>query len=163
MLLAPLYEKPGKTRVSGLSCRSGRTLPTVELVLNGLAELRALLVRVERDLGGELGVEVGDVDRARHARLERRLDLLLHERAEVDVLREERVRLDRLGALPAEPLRGVARDEPGEDRARLVREVFRERQRVLRGRGVSSEGGWMRTDGQLTCRILSYILSVRSS
>jgi hypothetical protein len=131
MLLAPLYEKPGRGQRRGRPTRPAAAR-TVELVLDGLAELRALLVRVHRRLRGELGVEVGDVDGARHARLERRLDLLLHERAKVDVLGEERVRLDRLGALPAQSLRGVARDEPGEDRARLVGEVLRERERVLR-------------------------------
>jgi hypothetical protein len=42
----------------------GRKQFTIELVLNGLAELRTLLVRIHGRLSSELGIEVGDVDRA---------------------------------------------------------------------------------------------------
>jgi hypothetical protein len=101
--------------------------------------LRSFLVRVHRRLGSELRVEVGDVHRTRDARLERRLDLLVHESIKVNMILEEWVSLDLLGTLAPQALGGVTCDESRQNGASLIGEVLREGERIL-SIGFSDDG-----------------------
>ena len=77
-----------------------------------------------------MGTHVARVGGALDAGLERRLDLLLHELLEVDVLGKEGVCPDRLGARDAQALLRVAREQAREERARVGRDFVAEAQRV---------------------------------
>ena len=65
-----------------------------------------------------------------HARLERRLNLLLQQRAPVDMFRKERVPLDLFGAIDAQPLAWVARQQAPQDVAGVRAHVAREAERL---------------------------------
>jgi len=102
---------------------------TFELRLDSLGEPRTLYDRVERLLGREDGVKVGHVHGATHGRLERRLDLLLREALPV-YLFEEPMSLDHVGAVHAQALRRVARQQAGQDRPRAGRDFVWEEERI---------------------------------
>ena len=70
-------------------------------------------------------------DGARHARLERRLDLLLNKLLEVDVVRKERVRPDLLRPVHAQALRRVSREQARQYTPRLHTDVVPEHERVV--------------------------------
>ncbi len=59
------------------------------------------------------------------------MDLLLRQELEVDVLVEERVALDFLGALDTEAARGVAVQQGSEDALRFRRELLPEDERIV--------------------------------
>lgn len=113
------------------ACPTSTLALTSKLVLDRRPERRTVLETVHRQLARELRVKVRHVHGALYTRLERRLDLLLRELDEVDVVLEERVLLDLVCALDAEPPCWVARDQPGEDRARLRGDFVSEGKRVL--------------------------------
>jgi len=119
------------------------------LSLDGLGELRALDDRVEGFLRREDGVKVGHVHGAAHGRLERRLDLLLGEAPPVDLL-EERMAFDLVGAVDAQTLRGVAREQAGQDRSRSWRDLVREEERIAQDLFVHLVGDlWKRHKGSV--------------
>jgi hypothetical protein len=76
------------------------------------------------------GTYVARISSALHARLEWRLDLLLHKQLKVDVLGKEWVLLDRLCAGDAESEGRVAREEAGQERARVRCDLVGELERV---------------------------------
>lgn len=89
------------------------------------------------------GTCVARISSALHARLEWRLDLLLHKQLKVDVLGKEWVLLDRLCAGDAESEGRVAREEAGQERARVRCDLVGEFERVredLRA-GCQGDGG----------------------
>ena len=102
---------------------------TFELGLDRLGQLRALDHRIEGLLGRKDSVEIGHIHGAADARLERGLNLLLCEPVPVDLV-EERVALDLFGAVYAQTLRRVAREEAGEDRSRTGGDPVWEEERV---------------------------------
>lgn len=112
-------------------CTLNRQALTSELSLHGLRQLRALHDTVQRRLRREHGVEVAHVHRARNARLERRLDLLVHEFLKVDVLREERVLLDLVCAVHTQTVVRVTREQSGEDAARVRADLVAEPEGLL--------------------------------
>ena len=85
------------------------------------------------------------------ARLERRLDLLGQEQLPVDRLGEERMALDLLGPVDAESLRRIARQEPGQQRARVRGDLVREAQRVLQDLGVPGRSARTDEHGRTSC------------
>ena len=103
---------------------------TSELSLHGLGELRILDDGVQRGLCGEDGVKIGNVDRARHTRLERRLDLLLDQPFPVDLLKES-VLLDLVCSIHSQTLRWVTRQQSGEDGLCLRTNVVAKDERVM--------------------------------
>ena len=103
---------------------------TSELSLHGLGELRILDDGVQRSLCGEDSVKVGNVDRAGHARLERRLDLLLDQPFPVDLLKES-VLLDLVCSIDSQTLRWVTRQQSGEDGLCLRTNVVDKDERVM--------------------------------
>ena len=138
--------RTNKVRRGSLSSQKKKKggVRTFELSLDRLGELRALDDRVEGLLGRENGVKVGHVHGAAHGRLERRLDLLLSEAPPVDLL-EERMAFDLVGAVDAQPLRGVAREQAGQDRSRAWRDLVREEERIAQDLFVHLVGDLWRT------------------
>lgn len=104
---------------------------TRELVLDRLAEVRVLDVAVYGCLCGEDGIEVGHVNRAVYARLEGRVNLLLREQLEVDVVHEEGMFLDLLSAIDAKTIGGVAREKSRQDTPGFRADFSTEGERVL--------------------------------
>ena len=112
--------------------------------LDRLGQQRALDDRVEGLLGREDGVEIGHVDGAAHGRLERRLDLLLREALPVYLL-EERMAPDLVRAVDAQALRGVARQQAGQDRPRARGNFIWEEERIAQDLFVHLVGDFWET------------------
>ena len=114
------------------SCDPSTTLSRGASVVNTVSKLDT---SCETPSQHEARADTGDrLDRthhwARHARLERRLDLLLDELLEVDVVCKEGVRSDLLRSVDSETLRRVSREETGEDTAGLDPAIVSKYQRI---------------------------------
>ena len=118
----------GDESKEGRAREMGRTR---ELILNRLTKVRVLNVAIHGCLCGEDGIEVGHVNRAVDARLEGRVNLLLREQLEVDMVIEERVLLDLLSAIDAKTIGGVACEESRQNAPGLRANFRTEGERVL--------------------------------
>ena len=105
---------------------------TDKLGLNGLAQLTLLDHAISGLLSSKHHIEIRHVHWTANARLERRLDLLLQQSLEIDVLSEELVPFDFFSPIDSKALRRVSIQKPGEDRTRQGTDFVRGDKRIVK-------------------------------